>query len=68
MKYPDASGGVSGAKTAKCGTATRLALHRLQVPPQGAGNLSTAIKHGDRAMESVFQITLQKVLGLLPPQ
>ena len=44
MKHPAASGGVSGAKTAKCGTAIRLATHRFQVPPQGAGNLPTAIK------------------------
>ncbi len=44
MKHPAASGGVSGAKTAKYGTAIRLAMHRLQVPPQGAGNLPTAIK------------------------
>jgi hypothetical protein len=44
MKHPAASSGVSGARAAKCGTATRLALHRLQIPPQGAGNLPTAIE------------------------
>lgn len=46
MKHPAASSGVSGARAAKCGTATRLALHRLQIPPQGAGNLPTAIQIG----------------------